>query len=82
MARKGESVSKLLSIELCVEAKPGSTPEEVATELCQLADRIGMDCGTRFNDIRMYASPGDAPDLVTESYYNLLRISRGIKPSG
>lgn len=30
------------SIELCVTVKPGSTTEEVAAELCQLADTMGF----------------------------------------
>ena len=43
---------------LRVEPFAGSDITSVATELCQLADRVGVRCEAAFNDVKLWARPG------------------------
>lgn len=51
-----------------VEPFAGSDVTAVATELCQLADRIGVRCEAKFNGVKLWARPGDNPLRLVEAF--------------
>jgi hypothetical protein len=67
-------------VTLKVESHPGANVRDVAVELCQLADRVGVMCETKFNDVLLVARPGCNPLRLVEAYEELvLRPAREFK---
>ena len=56
------------SVTLKVESHAGANVRDVAVELCQLADRVGVMCETKFNDVLIIARPGCNPLRLVEAY--------------
>lgn len=53
----------LLTLKL--ETTVGSRIDDVAGDLCRLAERLVVNCEAEFNGVRLRARPGDSPhDLV------------------
>ena len=58
---------------LRVEPFAGSDITSVATELCQLADRVGVRCEAAFNDVKLWARPGDNPLRLVDAYHEAVK---------
>ena len=54
---------------LQVEPFVGSDINDVAAELCQLADRVGVRCEASFNGVKLWARPGDNPLRLVEAFH-------------
>lgn len=63
----------LRTFTLKVELFAGTEIRDVASELCQLADRIGVMCEAQFNSVKLWARPGDYPPLLVEAYEEQLQ---------
>ncbi len=64
----------LKTFVLCVKVFPGSSIEDVASELCQLADRIGVRCEASFNSVTLWAKPGDDASRLIDSYCKEIKL--------
>ena len=62
----------LKTFVLRVELFAGTDVSDAASELCQLADRIGAHCEAMFNGVKLWARPGDNPLRLTEAYHTQL----------
>ena len=59
----------LKTFVLQVEPFAGSNIKDVAVELCQLADRVGVLCEAGFNGVKLWARPGDNPLRLVEAFH-------------
>lgn len=59
----------LKTFVLQVEPFAGSDIKDVAVELCQLADRVGVRCEAGFNGVKLWARPGDNPLRLVEAFH-------------
>lgn len=62
-----------------VEPFAGSDVADVAMELCQLADRIGVRCEAKFNGVKLWARPGDNPLRLVDAFHRELGRDAHIK---
>ena len=63
----------LKTFMLKVEPLAGSDVRDVAVELCQLADRVGVRCEAGFNGVKLWARPGDNPQHLVQAYHEQLQ---------
>jgi hypothetical protein len=56
-------------LKLVLEIMPGTAPFDAACELCQTAERVGLLCEVRFNDVKLMARPGDDPTQLLRAYH-------------
>ena len=63
----------LKTFVLRVEPFAGSDVRDVACELCQLADRIGVRCEATFNGVKLWARPGDNPLRLVDAFHEELK---------
>lgn len=52
----------------------GSDVRDVAVELCQLADRVGVRCEADVNGVKLWARPGDNPLRLVEAFHEQLKL--------
>lgn len=57
-------------LNLSVEVKPGSSIENTAWDLTNLANNLGIDVVTQFNGIRLMARAGGDPNSIIDAYRN------------
>jgi hypothetical protein len=69
----------LKTFVLRLELFAGSDIATVAREMCELANRIGVRCEASFNDVKLWARPGDDPQLLVAAYWSVLGGSSSIK---
>jgi hypothetical protein len=69
----------LQTFVLRLELFAGSDIATVAREMCELANRIGVRCEASFNDVRLWARPGDDPEMLVAAFWSELRSSSSIK---
>ena len=77
------TIPMLKSFTLKVEMFAGTDIREAASDLCELADRIGVRCEAQFNGVKLWARPGDNPLRLVEAFHvelkrpaNLCRIAQ------
>lgn len=58
----------LKTFTLRLELFAGADIRDAASEMCQLADRIGVMCEAQFNGVKLWARPGDNPLRLVEVY--------------
>ena len=63
----------LRTLTLKLELFAGTDVRDAASDLCQLADRIGVLCEADFNGVKLWARPGDNPLRLVESYHEALK---------
>lgn len=63
----------LKTFMLKVEPFVGSDVRDVAVELCQLADRVGVRCEAGVNGVKLWARPGDNPLRLVEAFHEQLK---------
>ena len=73
------ALEMLSSFVLRVEPFAGSDVRLVASELCQLADRIGVRCEARFNGVLLWARPGDNPLRLVDAFHEQLKGANTVK---
>lgn len=56
-----------------VELFAGTDVRDAASEMCQLADRIGVRCEASFNGVKLWARPGDNPLRLVDAYHEQLQ---------
>jgi hypothetical protein len=66
---------KTLSMKLDTFA--GSDISDVAADLCQLADRLGILCVVDFNGVKLWARKGDNPLHLVDAFYEQLKRPAG-----
>lgn len=59
---------KFDTLKLIVEVFGGSPIRQVAIDLCDVANRVGVLCEANFNDVRLWARPGNDPATLVEAY--------------
>ncbi|MBV6637354.1 MAG: hypothetical protein KI788_15800 [Mameliella sp.] len=57
-----------MSLALKLEATPGDTIGEVAREMCDLADELGVTTRVRFNGVELNAKPGADWQVLEQKY--------------
>lgn len=57
----------------------GSNVSDVCSELCQLADRIGVRCEVDFNGVTLWARPGNDPLRLVDAFHDQLRSNSQYK---
>jgi len=58
-----------MSINIMVEAHPGSEIEDVAKETMELANKLNVPVEFMFSEVRCYSRPGEDPQgLIKECY--------------
>jgi hypothetical protein len=62
----------LKSFVVKVELFAGTDIENAASEMCELASRIGCRIESTFNGVKLWASPGDNPALLVKSFHDVL----------
>ena len=63
----------LKTFTLKVEPIAGTDVRDVASELVQLAERIGVLCEANFNGVKLWARPGDNPLRLADAYHEQLQ---------
>lgn len=63
----------LRSLTLNVELSPGTDIRDAASDLCQLADRIGVLCEANFNGVKLWARPGNNPLRLVDDFHRQLQ---------
>lgn len=63
----------LRTITLKLELFAGTDVRDAASDLCQLADRIGVLCEADFNGVKLWARPGDNPLRLVDAYHEQLK---------
>jgi len=63
----------LKTFVLQVEPFAGRDIKDVAVELCQLADRVGVRCEAGFNGVKLWARPGDNPLRLVDAFHAELK---------
>lgn len=63
----------LKTITLKLELFAGTDIRDAASDLCQLADRIGILCEANFNGVHLWARPGDNPLRLVDVYHEQLK---------
>lgn len=63
----------LRTITLKLELFVGTDVRDAASDLCQLADRIGVLCEADFNGVKLWARPGDNPLRLVDAYHEQLK---------
>lgn len=66
---------KTLSMKL--DAFAGTDISDVASDLCQLADRLGILCVADFNGVKLWARAGDSPLKLVDAFYEQLKRPAG-----
>jgi hypothetical protein len=69
----------LKTFVLKLEPFAGTNLEEVAREMCVLANRIGVRCEVSANGVKFWARPGDSPTRIFESYEEQLKSNHQFK---
>jgi hypothetical protein len=64
------------TLALRVDAFGGCGVEDCARDLCALANRVGILCELQFNDVKLWAWPGQDPAALVASYYHLVDSDR------
>lgn len=72
------------SIILKVELFAGTDIKDAAIDLCALAERVGVLCEASFNGVKLWARPGDSPQVMVDKYmveinkpHGLYRYAKG-----
>lgn len=68
-----------ISIILKVELIPGTDIDDAASDMCELANRVGTLVEANFNGVKLWARPGDKPLKLAEDYYIQLQSMRPSK---
>lgn len=63
----------LKTFVLRLEPFAGTDVRDVASEMCQLADRIGVRCEVMFNGVKLWARPGDNPLRLVDAFHEQLK---------
>ena len=63
----------LKTLTLQVEILIGSDIQDVARDLCQLAERVGLMCKARFNGITLLVDQGDNPETLVANYHDAIK---------
>jgi hypothetical protein len=56
------------TLTLRVDSFAGTTIEDAARDLCRLSNRVGILCELQFNDVKLWARPGDDEHKLVASY--------------
>ncbi len=64
------------TLTLRVEAFAGCDISDAARDLCRLADRVGILCELPFNDVKLWARPGDDPQKLVQAFHEQLKRPR------
>ena len=67
----------LKSMTLKMELFAGVDIDAAASDLCRLADRIGVLCEAEFNGVKLWARPGDNPLRLVDSFHAQLKRPAG-----
>lgn len=59
----------LKNVSVKVSLFPGTDITDAAFELCELSYRLGVLVEADFNDIKVWARPGDDPQEIVKSYH-------------
>ena len=62
-------MNMLKTFVLQVEPFAGSDINDVAMQLCQLADRVGVRCEAPFNGVKLWARPGDNQLRLVDAFF-------------
>ena len=62
-----------MTLTLRVEAFAGVDIADAAVDLCRLADRVGILCELPFNDVKLWARPGNDPQKLVEAFHEQLK---------
>jgi hypothetical protein len=60
------------TLTLRVDSFAGVDIKDAARDLCRLANRVGILCELQFNDVKLWARPGDDEHKLAASYYRQL----------
>ncbi len=71
--QEDSDVEMLKTFILKVEPLVGSDVRDVAVDLCQLADRVGVRCEADVSGVKLWARPGDNPLRLAEAFYEQLK---------
>lgn len=63
----------LKTITLRLELFAGTDVRDAASDLCQLADRIGVLCEADFNGVKLWARPGDNPLRLVDDFHKQIQ---------
>lgn len=63
----------LKTLTLKLELFVGTDVRDAASDLCQLAGRVGVLCEADFNGVKLWARPGDNPLRLVDSYHEQMR---------
>lgn len=63
------------SIRLKVELFAGAEIFVAASDLCELANRVGTLCEAKFNGVRLWARPGDDPAKLVVAWRDQIKRS-------
>lgn len=61
------------ALRLKLEVFAGVDVDEAAKELCHLSNRIGILCSAKFNEVELWARPGDDPEKLAASFHEQLQ---------
>lgn len=65
---------KKIRLKLEVDVFAGTNVVDAASDLCQLADRIGVLCVVDFNGVKLWAYPGGNPQRLIEAFYEQIKL--------
>lgn len=67
----------LRTMSFKLELFAGTDVYEAASDLCRLADRIGVLCVADFNGVKLWARPGDDYPRLVDAYFEQLKRPGG-----
>lgn len=67
----------LETLTLKLELFGGVDIEAAASDLCRLADRIGVLCEADFNGVKLWARPGDDARRLVKSWHEQMKRHSG-----
>lgn len=65
----------LRTLTFKVELFGGTDIRDAACDLCELANRVGVMVEANFNQVKLWARPGDDPLKLAEAYEMALKSS-------
>ena len=69
----------LRNLTLKVELFAGTDVRDAACDLCTMANRVGILVEAKFNDVKLWARPGDNPLELVDAYYKQLNSASTYK---
>jgi hypothetical protein len=70
---------RYLNVTLKVELMAGTDIADACFDLCELANRVGWMVEAKFNDVCLWAHPGDNPVKLVDAYHVELKSKSRIK---